>query len=369
MSEIKKTIEEILLKKYQTNGYITEDEIIDVCLDYDLDIIEIDAICDRILSQKIIVKDDNVGKINNDDEVIDRSQLDYESIYIQIIKEYPNMNTIIDEIRSILPPQSKEWQNLLPQAKKGNEYAKTRIVSMYLRTVLKQAYYYSKAYYVDFEEAFQTGIMGLMVAIEKYDLTRPESFVSYYPLWVRQAIQRECYPQNILLYFPAHAKDKIYKVINKIIEEIGRDEFENWNSYYSVEEVNSMSEEENISQFLILSQEIAQDDLTNENDDTVTANLKEKNLYLDKLIDDEKLTKEVFLVSLREELSEILGTLTEREQKIIKLRFGLEKGNPMTYDEIAMEFHVTGQRIQQIARKALKKLRHPSRAKRLKGYL
>ena len=90
----------------------------------------------------------------------------------------------------ILPPQSKEWQTIIGEAKNSNVYAKDSIVKMYFRTVMKQSYYYSKGNYCDFEEAFQNGVIGLMNVIEKYDVTSSELFPSYFLLWVRQNMQR-----------------------------------------------------------------------------------------------------------------------------------------------------------------------------------
>ena len=144
--------------------------------EHDLDLVEIDSLCDKLLHQKMIVKDIETRKdSSNNDSYVDRSHLDYDALLEKIKFEYPNCATIIDAIADILPPQSKEWQTIIVEAKHGNAYDKERMVKMYLRNSNEQAYYYSKDNY-DFEEAFQRMVIGMMTAIEKYDITSPELF-------------------------------------------------------------------------------------------------------------------------------------------------------------------------------------------------
>lgn len=188
-SDKKQFIEKLLQIEYEKKGFLLEDDIIDICIEHDLDLVEIDNLCDKLLHQKMIVKDAETKKdVNDTVSYVDRSHLDYDVLLGKIKWEYPNCAAIIDEILDILPPQSKEWQTIITEAKNGNSYAKDRMVKMYLRTVMKQAYYNSKDNYCDFEEAFQNGVIGLINAIDKYDVTSPDLFPSYLFLSLGKAV-------------------------------------------------------------------------------------------------------------------------------------------------------------------------------------
>lgn len=188
-SDKKQLVERILQTEYEKKGFLLEDDIIDICIEHDLDLVEIDNLCDKLLHQKMIVKDAETKKdVNDTVSYVDRSHLDYDVLLGKIKWEYPNCAAIIDEILDILPPQSKEWQTIITEAKNGNSYAKDRMVKMYLRTVMKQAYYNSKDNYCDFEEAFQNGVIGLINAIDKYDVTSPDLFPSYLFLSLGKAV-------------------------------------------------------------------------------------------------------------------------------------------------------------------------------------
>ena len=141
MGQVREEVESKILEKYREKGTITEDEIVDICLDYDLNLIEIDSICERIFSKKVIVSDDYERKNTNDEkEYADHSHTDYEYFYDKVEKEFPNMTAFVEQVRGVQPPQSREWKILLPQAQNGNKYARERMVMMYTRSILRQAY-------------------------------------------------------------------------------------------------------------------------------------------------------------------------------------------------------------------------------------
>lgn len=116
-SDKKHLVERILKTEYEKNGFLLEDDIIDICIEHDLDLVEIDNLCDKLLHQKMIVKDAETKKdVNDTDSYVDRSHLDYDALLGEIKKEYPNCAAIIDEILDILPPQSREWQTIIAEA-------------------------------------------------------------------------------------------------------------------------------------------------------------------------------------------------------------------------------------------------------------
>ena len=335
LGDRKQIVEQILKTEYEKKGFLSEDDIIDIFIDHDLDLVEIDGLVDKLLNSKIIVKDTSVANNKeNVDTYVDRSHLDYDALLGQIKKEYPNCANLIDRILDILPPQSKEWQTLIVQAQNGNLYARERMILMYIRTVMKQAYYFSKNYYCDFEDAFQNGVIGLMNAIEKYDVTSPDKFSAYFTLWVMQNMQRESILNGSIMRYPVHYKDQLNILIaeaSKIVED------DNW------EDAVLILEDEFLDKAGISSSEIEKyilpyvkipDDLEGEDD---IENLLDSSLE----------------VILRDKLSK----LKEKEKLVIELRYGLIDGQSRTLEEVGSILNVTRERIRQIESKALRRLR------------
>lgn len=346
-SDKKQLIERLLQIEYEKKGFLLEDDIIDACIEHDLDLVEIDSLCDKLLHQKMIVKDTETRKDSgNNDSYVDRSHLDYDVLLEKIKFEYPNCATIIDAIADILPPQSKEWQTIIVEAKNGNAYAKERMVKMYLRTVMKQAYYYSKDNYCDFEEAFQNGVIGLMNAIEKYDVTSPDLFPSYFPLWVRQYMQREGTIRGTILRYPAHYRDQLNIVVSDASRIIEEDDFEEAASLVTDKaKLQSGLSDEEIRKYILPYLEVP-DDL--EAEDCI----------------------EVMLQSTTKELVTFaLETLNSRERHVLEMRYGLVDDQERTLEEVGGILNVTRERVRQIEAKALGKLRHPSQIRKIKDYL
>lgn len=340
-------IEEILQIEYEKKGFLLEDDIIDVCIEHDLDLMEIDNLCDKLLHQRIIVKDIEASTdSSNNDSYVDRSHLDYEALLKKIKLEYPNSATIIDIILDILPPQSKEWQTIIVQAKNGNAYAKERMVKMYLRTVMKQAYYYSKDNYCDFEEAFQNGVIGLMIAIEKYDITSSDLFPSYFPLWVRQYMQRESTIKGTILRYPIHYRDQLNLIVSDACDMIENDNFEEAVRLVGekVRKRAGVSDEE-IHKYILPYVELPED------------------LEAEDEIDN------MLQCAVKETIDEILTCLNERERNVLELRYGFIDNEERTLSEVGNILHVTRERVRQIEAKALRKINKSGKVKLLLDYL
>lgn len=338
--------EEILIELNDKKGFLTEDEIIDVCIELDLDLVEIDVMCERLLNKKMLFSD-NITSVNDSDEIVDRSQYDYDALYVLLAQENPNCRHLIEEIQCIMPPQTREWITLVNQAQQGNQYAKERIISMYLRTVLKMAYEFSKNYYTDFEDAFQYGVMGLITAIEKYDITSPDSFVSYFPLWVRQYMQRYCEIRGTIYRFPAHYKERLFRLVSELTYYIEDDNIEDSISLIPreyLEKADSYYKE--IIADLLPGEEL-QEDMIDKVDCFAEIEYKELSLFVD----------------------QALSMIKEKEKDVIVKRFGIGDNADMTLEEVGIEFGVTRERIRQIETKALQHLRHPSCTRKLKDFL
>lgn len=346
-SDKKQLVERILQTEYEKKGFLLEDDIIDICIEHDLDLVELDSLCDKLLHQKMIVKDAETKKnINDMESYVDRSHLDYDELLGKIKREYPNCAVIIDGILDILPPQSKEWQTIINEAKNGNNYAKDRMIKMYLRTVMKQAYYYSKDNYCDFEEAFHNGVIGLINAIEKYDVTSPDLFPSYFPLWVRQYMQREGTIRGTILRYPAHYREQLNIIVSDASSIIENDNFEEAVSLVTDEtKVQSGLSNEEIIKYILPYVEVP-DDLKAEDSIEI-----------------------VLQSTMKEQVEGLLDILNEKECIVLELRYGLSDNRERTLEEVGGILNLTRERVRQIESKALRKLRQTSQNRKLKDYL
>jgi len=344
-SDKKQFIEKLLQIEYEKKGFLLEDDIIDACIEHDLDLVEIDSLCDKLLHQKMIVKDTETKKdSSNNESYVDRSHLDYDALLEKIKLEYPNCAVIIDAISDILPPQSKEWKTIINEAKNGNAYAKERMVKMYLRTVMKQAYYYSKDNYCDFEEAFQNGVIGLITAIEKYDITSPDLFPSYFPLWVRQYMQREGTVRGTILRYPAHYRDQLNIIVSDVSGIIEDDNFEEAVGLVTDKaKLQSGLTDEEISMYVLPYLEIPED------------------------LEAEDMMPVVEQDIINNMAKNALDLLRDRERLVIELRYGLSDNQERTLEEVGNILNVTRERVRQIESKALGKLNSSHFIKKLKG--
>lgn len=269
------------------------------------------------------------------------------------------VNTYLKEIGRVPLLSAEEEAALARAAQAGDEDARRRLSEANLRLVVSVAKRYAGRG-LPFLDLIQEGNLGLIKAVEKFDSTKGFKFSTYATWWIRQAITRAIADQARTIRIPVHMVETINKVIRvsrQLLQELGHDP--------SPEEI---AKEMNMPVDRVRDiLKIAQEPVSLE-----TPIGEEEDSHLGDFIPDDDAPEPAEAASfmlLKEQLVEVLKTLTPREEKVLRLRFGIEDGHTRTLEEVGKEFNVTRERIRQIEAKALRKLRHPSRSKKLKDFL
>lgn len=305
----------------------------------------------------VVVEDKEDGEGEEEEEVKKKVKLDL---------SLPDGVNIDDPVRMYLKEIGKvnlltaeEEIDLAKRMEAGEEYAKQRLAEANLRLVVSIAKRYVGRGML-FLDLIQEGNLGLIKAVEKFDYRKGYKFSTYATWWIRQAITRAIADQARTIRIPVHMVETINKLIRvsrQLLQELGRDPLP--------EEIGAELDMpvEKVREILKISQEPVS---------LETPIGEEEDSHLGDFIQDDNVpvpADAAAFTLLKEQLVEVLDTLTDREQKVLRLRFGLDDGRARTLEEVGREFSVTRERIRQIEAKALRKLRHPSRSRKLKDYL
>ncbi|MFZ7130746.1 MAG: RNA polymerase sigma factor RpoD [Eubacteriales bacterium] len=342
--------------KGKKNGTLTGEEI-------ENSLSEIELLPDQIEDIYSLLEEDGIEIFaqdlpsDDDDEVIPKVTFDI-SIPEGISVNDP-VRMYLKEIGKVPLLTADEEIVLAQRMEQGDDFAKQKLAEANLRLVVSIAKRYVGRG-MSFLDLIQEGNLGLIKAVEKFDYSKGYKFSTYATWWIRQAITRAIADQARTIRIPVHMVETINKLIRvsrQLLQELGREPTPN-----EIGEEMGFNEDK-VREIL----KIAQDPVSLE-----TPIGEEEDSHLGDFIPDDDAPAPAEAASyalLKEQLMEVLCTLTDREEKVLRLRFGLDDGRARTLEEVGKEFNVTRERIRQIEAKALRKLRHPSRSKKLKDYL
>jgi RNA polymerase primary sigma factor len=353
-------LKELLAYAEKKKNVLEYQEVNDFFADLELDPQRIEKIYDYLEKHNV-----DVLRISEEDEEEDII-LDEEEETEPIDLSVPEGINIEDPVRMYLKEIGKvplltadEEIELAIKMEEGDENAKKRLAEANLRLVVSIAKRYVGRGML-FLDLIQEGNLGLIKAVEKFDFRKGFKFSTYATWWIRQAITRAIADQARTIRSPVHMVEtinKLTRVQRQLLQELGREP--------TPEEISDVMSipVERVREI----QKISQEPVSLE-----TPIGEEEDSHLGDFIQDDNVpvpAEAAAFTLLKEQLVDVLGTLTEREQKVLRLRFGLDDGRARTLEEVGKEFNVTRERIRQIEAKALRKLRHPSRSRKLKDYL
>ena len=357
-------IKDLLVAAKKKKNVLEYQEISDFFTDMPLEEEQFEKILE-VLEQNNV----DVLRITDDDDPDDEAiilseedEVDVENIDLSVpdgIRIEDPVRMYLKEIGKVPLLSADEEIELAKRMELGDQEAKKRLAEANLRLVVSIAKRYVGRGML-FLDLIQEGNLGLIKAVEKFDYRKGYKFSTYATWWIRQAITRAIADQARTIRIPVHMVETINKLIRvsrQLLQELGREP--------SPEEIAEEMDmpADRVREILKISQEpVSMETPIGEEEDS----------HLGDFIEDDNVPAPADAAAftlLKEQLVEVLGTLTEREQKVLRLRFGLDDGRARTLEEVGREFNVTRERIRQIEAKALRKLRHPSRSRKLKEYL
>lgn len=363
LNNFEEKLKELITFAKKNKGVVEVEKVNDFFKELNLEVSQIDKIYEYLEARNIVVLNLSDDEEEPNDDLLLQMESDVESqnetiaastaamsddpvkLYLKEIGSYPLLS-IADEIE------------LAKKIEKGDNIAKKTLAESNLRLVVSIAKRYVGRG-LSFLDLIQEGNLGLIKAVDKFDYTKGYKFSTYATWWIRQAITRSIADQSRTIRIPVHMSEvinKTYRVSRNLLQELGREPTEQ-----ELSDAMNLPIEKVREILKVSADPISLDTPIGEEDDS----------HLGDFIKDDSIVgpEDAAAYSvLQDQISKLLDTLTEREQRVLVLRFGLKDGRTRTLEEVGKEFNVTRERIRQIEAKALRKLRHPSRARMLKGY-
>ena len=347
-----------LVKKGKDKGFLTYEELASSLKGLDLDADSLDDLYNVFNENNIAIVSEDANEDGTNEDDGDKLLLDDEILTKDLTINYP-VRMYLKEIGQIKLLTMQEELDLADRILEGDEQAKTILAEANLRLVVSIAKRYVGRGML-FLDLIQEGNIGLMKAVDKFDVTKGYKFSTYATWWIRQAITRAIADQARTIRVPVHMVEtinKLARIQRQLTLELNREPTEQELAKKMNVSIDKIREIYKISQ-----EPVSLETPIGEEDDS----------HLGDFIKDERnMSPEEYATNemLKDEIADVLLTLTEREEKVIRLRFGLEDGKSRTLEEVGQMFGVTRERIRQIEAKALRKLRHPSRSRKLKDYM
>lgn len=369
MTNFEEKLKQLVTFSKKNQGILEIDKLNDFFKEFNLDVDQVDKIYEYMESHNIVVltpaePDDEPNEsvlleLEKDSEISEDFTEDFtDEVAVSAVMSDDPVKLYLKEIGGYPLLSIEEEIELAKKIEQNDDYAKQKLTESNLRLVVSIAKRYVGRG-LSFLDLIQEGNLGLIKAVEKFDYTKGYKFSTYATWWIRQAITRSIADQSRTIRIPVHMSEvinKTYRVSRNLLQELGREPTEQ-----ELADAMNLPVEKVREILKVSSDPISLDTPIGEEDDS----------HLGDFIKDDSIVGPEDAASyamLQDQIGKLLDTLTEREQRVLVLRFGLKDGRTRTLEEVGKEFNVTRERIRQIEAKALRKLRHPSRAKMLKGY-
>lgn len=366
LTAFEEKLNELITLAQKDKGIIEVEKVNDFFKEMNLDVAQIDKLYEYLDRHNIVVlnfaededpDEDILLDIENEEELNLIENLSDDDALSNIVSDDP-VKLYLKEIGNYPLLSISEEIELAKKIEQGDDVAKKRLAESNLRLVVSIAKRYVGRG-LSFLDLIQEGNLGLIKAVDKFDYTKGYKFSTYATWWIRQSITRSIADQSRTIRIPVHMSEiinKTYRVSRNLLQELGREPTEQ-----EIADTMNLPLDKVREILKVSADPISLDTPIGEEDDS----------HLGDFIKDDTIMGPEDAASyavLQDQISKLLDTLTEREKRVLILRFGLKDGRTRTLEEVGKEFNVTRERIRQIEAKALRKLRHPSRARMLKGY-
>lgn len=392
--ERKKGIESALANLIQLSsekGFLVFDDIYDVADKWALSIRDVDYLSSSIATREILVYDEAPVTNASDhlkDDYDDYAQRDYEAVFNRVIELDSDLENFINLVRDVVPPQAREMDQLKYQVQEGNLYARERVIQMHLRFAVRIALQRAETYDCEIADILQEAFIGLITAVDKYNPDSSGPFGSYASLWILQNIGRAQANQRPTIYYPVHKKNG-YFTMYPILKESGYLDSDIWTNPevrmliqgrlgYGIDQAEdiirqSMPIESFDDIYEMFLKKVETDEIQDDSFENIIESKIQQDVFLNSNLDafycNDDLCEEIEQRALRDILENLMGELSSREQEVLKARYGFEDDIEKTLEEVGQTFGVTRERIRQIESKAIRKLSHPTRTRKLKDFL
>ena len=380
-----------LIQLSSEKGFLVFNDIYDVADKWDLSIRDVDYLSSSLATRGILVYDEapvTNAAGSSEDDYDDYAQRDYEVVFNRVIELDPGLEDFINTVRAVVPPQAREMDQLKYQVQEGNLYARERVIQMHLRFAVRIALQRAETYDCEIADTLQEACIGLVTAVDRYDPDSSDPFGSYASLWILQNIGRAQATQRPAVYYPVHKKEG-YFTMYPILKENGYLDSDIWTNQDArkliqdrigcginqVEDIiqQSMPIESLDTTYEMFLKNIERDEIQDDVFENIIENEIQDDVFENTNFDafywNDDIYDEIEQRALRETLENLMGELKNRDQEVLKARYGFDDGVEKTLEEVGQTFGVTRERIRQIEANAIRKLSQPTRIRKLKGFL